>query len=33
MKKRLSPVTDRAYRAETLYTDLNEAFGNRPLNE
>ena len=29
MKKRLSPVTDRAYKAETLYTDLNESFGNR----
>lgn len=33
MKKRLSPVTDRAYKAETLYTDLNEAFGNRTINE
>jgi hypothetical protein len=33
MKKRLSPVTDRAYKAETLYTDLNESFGNRPPNE
>ena len=30
MKK---PVTDRFYKAETLYTDLNEAFGNRPVNE
>jgi hypothetical protein len=30
MKARLSPVTDRAYKAETLYTDLDEAFGNRP---
>jgi hypothetical protein len=29
MRKRLSPVTDRAYQAETLYTDLNESFGNR----
>lgn len=29
MKKRLNPVTDRAYKAETLYTDLNESFGNR----
>src|SRR3990172_12767296 len=25
MKKRLSPVTDRAYEAETLHTDLNES--------
>jgi hypothetical protein len=33
MKKRLSPVTDRAYKAETLYSDLNESFGNRPLND
>jgi hypothetical protein len=33
MKKRLSPLTDRAYKAETLYTDLNEAFGNRPVSE
>jgi hypothetical protein len=31
MKKRLSPVSDRAYEAETLHTDLNESFGNRPL--
>jgi hypothetical protein len=31
MKKRLSPVTERVYQAETLYTDLNEAFGNRPV--
>lgn len=31
MKERLNPVTDRAYKAETLYTDLNESFGNRPL--
>jgi hypothetical protein len=30
MKKRLSPITERAFEAETLYTDLNEAFGNRP---
>jgi hypothetical protein len=30
MKKRLSPVTERAYKAETLYTDLDESFGNRP---
>jgi hypothetical protein len=29
MKQRLSPVTDRAYEAETLHTDLNESFGNR----
>jgi hypothetical protein len=27
--KRLSPVTDRAYAAETLHTNLNESFGNR----
>ena len=33
MKVRLNPVTDRAYKAETLYTDLNESFGNRPLSE
>ena len=33
MKKRLTPITDRAYKAETLYTDLNELFGNRPPNE
>ncbi len=31
MKGRLSPVTDRAYEAETLYTDLNESFGNRSI--
>lgn len=30
MKARLNPVTDRTYKAETLYTDLNESFGNRP---
>src|SRR5215207_7542373 len=29
MGERLSPVTDRAYKAETLYTNLNESFGNR----
>lgn len=29
MAKRLSPVTDRAYAAETLFTNLNESFGNR----
>lgn len=33
MKKRLNPVTNRAYKAETLYTDLNESFGNRPFSE
>jgi hypothetical protein len=31
MKARLSPVTNRAYEAETLHTDLNESFGNRPV--
>jgi hypothetical protein len=29
MAKRLNPVTDRAYAAETMYTNLNESFGNR----
>ena len=29
MARRLSPVTDRAYAAETLFTDLKESFGNR----
>ncbi len=29
MAKRLSPVTDRVYAAETLYTNLSESFGNR----
>jgi hypothetical protein len=29
MGKRLSRVTDRAYQAETLHTNLNESFGNR----
>lgn len=29
MSKRLSPVTDRVYAAETLHTNLNESFGNR----
>jgi hypothetical protein len=29
MAQRLSPVTDRAYAAETLHTNLNESFGNR----
>lgn len=33
MKKRLSPVTDQAYKAETLHTDLNESFGNRMFSE
>jgi hypothetical protein len=28
--KRLNPLSDRAYIAETLYTNLNESFGNRP---
>jgi hypothetical protein len=32
MKVRLSPVTDRTYKAETLYTDLNESFGNRQIS-
>jgi hypothetical protein len=27
--ERLNPVTDRAYAAETIYTNLNESFGNR----
>ena len=30
MGKRLSPVTDRTYKSETLFTNLNESFGNRP---
>jgi len=30
MVQRLSPVTERAYASETLFTDLNESFGNRP---
>jgi hypothetical protein len=30
MANRLCPVTDRAYQAETLHTNLNESFGNRP---
>ncbi|PWH16638.1 MAG: hypothetical protein DDG60_03920 [Anaerolineae bacterium] len=30
MAARLSPVTERAYAAETLYTDLSWSFGNRP---
>ncbi len=29
MAKRLNPLTDRAYAAETIYTNLNESFGNR----
>jgi hypothetical protein len=29
MAKRLNPLTDRGYAAETLYTNLNESFGNR----
>jgi len=29
MAKRLSPVTDKIYEAETLHTDLSESFGNR----
>src|SRR5829696_3828347 len=29
MAKRLNPLTDRAYAAETLHTNLNESFGNR----
>ena len=29
MAERLSRVADRAYAAETLYTNLNESFGNR----
>ncbi len=29
MARRLNPVTDRAYAAEILHTNLNESFGNR----
>jgi len=29
MVKRLNPLTDRAYAAETMYTNLHEAFGKR----
>jgi hypothetical protein len=29
MAKRLNPVTDRVYAAETLHTNLSESFGNR----
>ena len=32
MAKRLNPVTERTYAAETMYTDLDEAFGNRDCN-
>ncbi len=28
--ERLTPLSDRAYAAETLHTNLNESFGNRP---
>jgi len=30
MASRLNPTTDRVYKAETLYTDLNWSFGVRP---
>jgi hypothetical protein len=30
--KRLNPLTDRAYAAEILHTNLNESFGNRDFN-
>ncbi len=30
MANRLNPLTERQYAAETLFTDLNESFGNRP---
>jgi hypothetical protein len=29
MAQHLHPLTDRAYAAETMYTNLHEAFGNR----
>jgi hypothetical protein len=29
MAAKLTPIADRAYSAETLYTNLNESFGNR----
>ena len=29
MARRLNPITNRSYRAETMYTDLNESFGKR----
>jgi hypothetical protein len=32
MIKRLSPVTDRTYASETLFTDLSQSFGNRVDN-
>jgi hypothetical protein len=32
MAKRLNPVADRAYAAETMYTNLSESFGNRELH-
>ena len=31
MAKRLNPITDRSYMAETIYTNLNESFGNRDV--
>lgn len=31
MAKRLNPITGRVYAAETMYTNLNEAFGKRDL--
>jgi hypothetical protein len=31
MAERLSPVTNRVYAAETMYTNLNESFGKREL--
>jgi hypothetical protein len=31
MAQQLSPVTDRVYAAETLYTDLAQSFGNRDV--
>jgi hypothetical protein len=30
LARRLHLLTDRAYAAETMFTDLNESFGNRP---
>ena len=32
MTKRLSPVTDRNYASETMFTDLSQSFGNRADN-
>ena len=32
MAKRLNPVTDKAYQAETLHTNLKESFGNRAVS-